>query len=127
MSEKMMNRTETKAGPTLVSRPAGLKPVQKRRNPQAAVDSYSPDFPQSGSSLANSPNKLLLKVSHLQKKLVSTNYTLKIKLDPETGKNLVKVIDRETGEVLREIPDKEMLRNEANIQRMIGLFFDRQV
>jgi flagellar protein FlaG len=123
----MMHRTEKIAGPRPVPRPAGIKAVQPDRQSQAAVPSSAPDSLQSGSGNESTPHELLLKVGQLQEKLVNTNYTLKIKVDPETGKNLVKVIDRETGEVLREIPDEEMLRIEASIQRMIGLFFDRQV
>ena len=122
-----MNRTEKIAGPRTIPRPVEAKPAPVDRRPQAAIPSSVPDPRQADSSQENASNELLLKVGRLQEKLANTNYTIKIKVDPETGKNLVKVIDRETGEVLREIPDEEMLRIEASIQRMIGLFFDRQV
>lgn len=121
-----MSRTEKIVVPAPVPRPAGLKPIPPDR-PQAAAPSTAPESLQPGAHQEADAHELLLKVGQIQEKLVNTNYTLKIKVDPETGKNLVKVIDRETGEVLREIPDEEMLRIEASIQRMIGLFFDRQV
>jgi flagellar protein FlaG len=123
----MMTQTEKITALGAVPTSAGFKPVQADRQPKATAPSVVSESLQSGSDPESAPSELLLKVGQLQEKLIKTNYTLDIEVDPETGKNLVRVIDRETGEVLREIPAEEMLRAEASIQRMIGLFFDRQV
>jgi len=65
-------------------------------------------------------------LDHLGIELATVNVKLNIRVDPETGTRVVKVIDRDTGDVLREIPPEELVRLEANIERMIGIFFDRQ-
>lgn len=45
----------------------------------------------------------------------------------ETGRIVVRVIDSETGEVVREIPPERVLAIAASIQEMLGLMLDRKV
>ena len=68
--------------------------------------------------------ELRQRVNQVNAQIANTNVTLKIRVDQETGKNLVTVVDRETGEVIREIPPEETVRLEARIEKMIGIFVD---
>ncbi|NLD35393.1 MAG: flagellar protein FlaG [Desulfatiglans sp.] len=52
---------------------------------------------------------------------------LKIKVDENTGKIIVKVISRENGKVIREIPPDELLDLAARIEEMTGILFDEKV
>jgi flagellar protein FlaG len=49
---------------------------------------------------------------------------LQFSIDEESGETVVKVVDTETDEVIRQIPSEEMLALARNLQRMEGLLFD---
>ncbi|MDM7920278.1 MAG: flagellar protein FlaG, partial [Methanosarcina sp.] len=52
---------------------------------------------------------------------------LKIQVDEKTGRVIVKVISKESGKVIREIPPEEMLDLAARIEEMTGILFDEKV
>ncbi len=72
-----------------------------------------------------SPEETEARAEALGHRLATLNVKLKISVDLDTGKRVVRLIDRETEKTLREIPPKELRRLEASIERMIGLFFDK--
>jgi len=53
--------------------------------------------------------------------LRSTQADLKIRLDSETHKIMIKVIREADGKVIREIPPEELLKVSANIEQLAGL------
>lgn len=55
---------------------------------------------------------------------VPTN--LKFSLDQDTGHTVVRMVDTETEEVLRQIPSEEMLAISRSIDRMQGLLVNRE-
>ncbi|MCL5061106.1 MAG: flagellar protein FlaG [Candidatus Thermoplasmatota archaeon] len=56
---------------------------------------------------------------------VSTN--IQFTLDQDTGRTVVKMVDTETEEVLRQFPSEEMLAISRSIDRMQGLLINRKV
>lgn len=68
------------------------------------------------------------RVSELMNDYVSSmQRDIKIKVDDETGKIIIKVISEETGKVIREIPPKELLALAAKMEEISGAFFDQMV
>jgi len=55
------------------------------------------------------------------------NHSLHFKLFEETDRLYVQIIDRETQEVIKQIPPQEMLELSAKIQEMVGIMFDKYV
>lgn len=49
---------------------------------------------------------------------------LQFSIDQSTGKTVVKLIDRETNEVLREMPSRELLSIARALDRVQGLLFN---
>jgi flagellar protein FlaG len=45
----------------------------------------------------------------------------------ETGQTVVRVVDKDTGELVRQIPTKELLELAARLEDMMGILFDKQV
>lgn len=45
----------------------------------------------------------------------------------ETGRTMVRITNRETDEVIREIPEKQVLDLAAKIEEMVGILFDEKV
>ncbi len=44
----------------------------------------------------------------------------------DTGRMVIKVIDKETGKVIRQIPSEEALNLTAKMEEMAGILFDKQ-
>ena len=54
------------------------------------------------------------------------NLELQFSMNNDTGKVVVKVIDRETGKLIRQIPPQELLDLASKLQD-IGILFDRKM
>ncbi len=57
-------------------------------------------------------------ISHLE---------LKFSRDKETGETYIKILDKENGKVVREIPPEEVRKLAEKLQKMIGILFDKRV
>jgi flagellar protein FlaG len=55
------------------------------------------------------------------------NRKLKFSVNRQLNQVIVKVIDRSTDEVIREIPPEEIQRLEAKLKEAIGLLIDEQI
>lgn len=53
-----------------------------------------------------------------------TNVGLRFRVDDATGDTIVSVIDRDTGEVLRQMPPEQILRMRQRLQELMGVLFD---
>ncbi len=67
------------------------------------------------------------RVEAIEQRLASIDFKLKIRVDLETGETRVRVIDRHTGEIIREVPPEELVKLEASLARMAGLLLDRRM
>ncbi len=56
----------------------------------------------------------------------STSSSLQFSLDQDSGRTVVKMVDTETEEVLRQFPSEEMLAISKSIDRMQGLLINRE-
>ena len=73
-------------------------------------------------------------VSQLREVLQVNNRQLSFSVDEGSNKQVVKVTDAVTGEVIRQIPSEEVLKLSERLQDLqldagtvVGLFFDKQV
>tara|TARA_B100001029_G_scaffold175295_1_gene176558 strand:- start:595 stop:990 length:396 start_codon:yes stop_codon:yes gene_type:complete len=53
------------------------------------------------------------------------NRSVSVSQDSESGKDVIKVRNEQTGEVIRQMPTEEMLAFMRNLTRMLGAFFDK--
>ena len=74
---------------------------------------------ESQNSFNNSGEKRKNRLTEFEKKLQSTlaltNQSLHISVDEDTKKMVIKIIDNETNEVVRQLPTEEMLRISRSI------------
>jgi len=47
-------------------------------------------------------------------------------IDPSSGRDVVRVTDRDTGDVIRQLPTEEMLKFLSNLDHMLGVIFDQK-
>jgi flagellar protein FlaG len=63
----------------------------------------------------------------LEKEINLVNRRLKFDVNKEINRIVIKVIDSKTDEVIREIPEKEIQKLIAQINKMIGILYDKQI
>ena len=59
--------------------------------------------------------------------LRSSQRSLKIQVDSQTGETIVRVISAEDGKTIREIPPEQMRNLAAKMEEMMGFLFDEKV
>jgi len=83
---------------------------------------------QATESLQEQPQQMLKeKVTHLNKQMQSLRRDLRFTVDEKSGESVIKVIDAETKEVIRQIPSEEILKIRESIDNFKGLLFKSQV
>lgn len=55
------------------------------------------------------------------------NVGLKFSKHDDSGRTMIKVLNKENDEVIREIPSEDVLNLAAKIEEMIGILFDKEV
>jgi flagellar protein FlaG len=71
--------------------------------------------------------ELETKISALNEALVSRNQAVAFNVDSATGRDVVSVINRTTGELIRQMPTIEALKSMQNMDQMMGLIFNKEV
>jgi flagellar protein FlaG len=65
-------------------------------------------------------------LDNINKTMRSLNADLEFSVDADTGRTLIRVTDRETGELLRQMPTKEALEIAKALDRVQGLLIRQQ-
>lgn len=66
-------------------------------------------------------------VDNLNKVIANSLQSIQFSMDKEAGRVVVKVLDSETKQVLRQIPNPEVLAISKNLARLQGLFVSDRV
>jgi flagellar protein FlaG len=105
--------------------------------------STSPDNGGQGSSQASTPEvinpsfqineKTVISGDDLRKAVEILNQNLekysrnvRFSVDGSTGKDVVRVVSSSSGEIIRQLPNDEMLNFIRNLDNMIGLIFNKK-
>ena len=126
-----MDNTINNAAPIQNAQAFNIQNQQAAQNPQkTAADLQKPQAVQESVKLYEQKNlsreKLSESIQQLNDQLQKFNRDLQFVADEATGKRVVKVIDSNTGEVIRQIPPEEILRIMQNIDNMSGLIFNNK-
>ena len=71
-------------------------------------------------------NAVKLQTEELNQVVDLFNHELRFEIDDRLGKVIVKIIDKETGETIRQIPPEDMLNIMARIDEVLGMMFDER-
>ncbi|HHG74335.1 MAG TPA: flagellar protein FlaG [Persephonella sp.] len=83
---------------------------------------------QDQQEVKNIPQDVLKKaVENMNKKFEMLNSQLKVEVDEDTGIRVVKIVDKETKEVVRQIPPEVMLKIAKYLDEVAGLLFNEKV
>lgn len=64
--------------------------------------------------------------SEVQIQLKRLNTELRFEVDNESKETIVRIIDNETGELIRQIPSEEMLAIRARMEELIGVLYNSE-
>jgi flagellar protein FlaG len=96
----------------------------------AKVAAYHAPLPlskpkQKAESEIKIPESLLNEVEHEIQMM--RNVGIQFSVHEPTGRTIIRVVDKETEDLIREIPPEEFLDLVAKLDEMIGILFDRKV
>ena len=74
-----------------------------------------------------SRSELADKIELLNTELMSRNQAVAFSSDAATGRDIVRVTNRTTGELIRQMPSAEALKAMQNIDEMMGLIINQSV
>ena len=136
----MVNPTEIKAQSNAAPTPVRMDPAPvKAENkptpkPAAAVSDESlkaVDMRATADYVAQVSEKMLEQIQdsieELNAHLDKTQRALSFSMDKVTNRPIVSVMNRETGEMLRQIPGEVFLRVAHHIEHLKGLIFDERI
>jgi|TARA_B110000908_G_C10043636_1_gene353001 flagellar protein FlaG len=73
-----------------------------------------------------SATELEAKIVELNEAMASRNQAVLFSTDAATGKDVVRVSNKNTGELIRQMPSVEALKAMQNIDQMMGLIFNQK-
>ena len=126
----------TEIGVKQVSFPA-FDPSQQETGKRATEASRSPGSRAfvKGNSVGSQEGKGLGRESKLSSEVLQAfkqefdlinNVELKFNKDDETGQTYVKIVDKETGDIIREIPPEEVRKLAEKLEEMVGILLDKK-
>lgn len=71
--------------------------------------------------------QLLAAVEEMQNFVQAAHHNIQFQLDDDSGRMLVKVTERDSGEVIRQIPSEEAVRLAENLSEIRSLLFSAEV
>lgn len=80
--------------------------------------------PQEVTPGSYSEREINLAIEQVQVMMDLRNRSVEFTTDTESGAQVVKVVDSDSGDVIRQIPAEELLSFMRNLTRMLGTFID---
>ena len=106
------------------------RPYTRPRNPAGANSSGAPvgaTAPATGSAAAQPDPKVVQQLAaELGTALDKVEGDFSVSVDRDSGFVIVRITDEVTGEIVRQIPPKELVEADRNMERIVGLLVDDQ-
>lgn len=109
---------------TAASNPASDPLVNAEASSQSSSDTAKTSTV--GGATQPSRQQIDQAVQQMQQSLPSMARNLQFSLDEETGRTVVKVVDADTNEVIRQIPSEEVLAIAQTLDKSTGLLLKQQ-
>jgi uncharacterized FlaG/YvyC family protein len=120
---------DVRVPPQVVGNSAGNKqPVAKAEVVQKPSPKPVPEVPKIDINRQPiiSTTELEAKIVELNEAMVSRNQAVLFSTDAATGRDVVRVSNKNTGELIRQMPSVEALKAMQNIDQMMGLIFNKR-
>ena len=101
-------------------------PVQQTKSEADVKKNIKADDLSNSSDGIADPKELEKTVNDLNQKLANEELSVAFSMDKDSGHFVVKIHDRMTGELVRQIPSKETLQFAQNVEKGIGIIVDSE-
>ena len=99
-------------------KPIATAPVEQKAQAEKVLPAANTNVSTSQTELDNSIEQIQVMMDLRQR-------SVQFSTDNESGTNVVKVVDSESGDVIRQMPAEELLSFMRNLTRMMGTFIDK--
>ena len=99
-------------------KPIATAPVEQRAQAEKVL-------PAANTNVSTSQTELDKSIEQIQVMMDLRQRSVQFSTDNESGTNVVKVVDSESGDVIRQMPAEELLSFMRNLTRMMGTFIDK--
>jgi flagellar protein FlaG len=111
--------------PATTSQAVVVSPSQPAQASEAAP-AQAPQAPLPLHPETSSAEQMQMAVAEIRKAIAPVARNLQFSIDKETGKTIVRIVDAETNEVIRQIPGDEVIAIARAIDRMQGLLIKQK-
>lgn len=105
--------------------------IRSRSQPQAAPGSpergKAAEQPADAAAAPVGPTQTAAAVKEINQALKVLSTALHFEVDKDSGETVVKVIDRENGQVLRQIPSEATIQIARSLDKLIGRLIDHSI
>lgn len=95
-------------------------------SPPARAPSASPATPELRRELVGPLARRILEDSGIEPKELS-RFRVQLDIDDATGRVIAEIRDKDTGELVDEVPSRKVLRQAAMLKEAIGMILDKPV
>lgn len=92
----------------------------------AQADARQAELLQNKGTSEPNREQVLAAVTDMQDFVQATHHNIQFQLDENSGRMLVKVTERDTGEVIRQIPSEEAVRLAESLSKIRSLLFSAE-
>ncbi|WP_370262596.1 flagellar protein FlaG [Limnobacter sp.] len=105
---------------------ASTTPKPQQTSGAAPAQAAKAVEPVLGNEASLSVGEVLEVVQKANAAMASNQSNLQFVVDPDNGRPIVKIVDKETQEVLKQIPSVEMLKIAKAIEKMQGVLISKE-
>ena len=98
----------------------------KTRDPQATANPEVSSESQTATAPAAQPQDVKQAAAELHKALQQQSGDLSVSVDETTGTMVVRITDNNTGEVVKQIPPKQLMEANISMNKIVGLLIDNK-
>lgn len=109
--------------------PAALARGEAVKNVEAQVSQRSPQATRTDPTTEPSAadrKAIEDTITKIRESIGPANSSLKIQIDPDIDRIVVKIVDDQSGEVIRQIPSQEMVEIAKRLDAMQGIFITKR-
>jgi flagellar protein FlaG len=114
---------------SITSSAAGLRPDTPQQPALARSEPGSAAAPSTGPAQPQQPDtrQLGTAVERINEQLRAAAQNIRFSIDEDTGKTIVRVVNSDSGELIRQIPSEEVLAVSRSLERLQGLLLRQRV
>jgi len=124
MAELSVQSSPVLASPNVGSASVKVGSPQVKRQPTATEQSVQQNV--RSAEVKVSEQDVQREVARANVEITGNNENIAFSYEPKLGQLFVHVTDKNSGEVIREIPSKDFIQHRVAMREMIGLLLDKQ-